>query len=214
VRATLSEQPAPMGLYSDHLRPRLHAVGLKDSLTGDVRERVCAGLAGDVLEIGYGSGLNQRHLPSTVTGVWAVEPSATAIRLGADRRAASAIPVVIAGDDAQSLPFPDDRFDAALCTWVLCGVPDPGRALAEVARVLKPGGRLHFVEHGLASDPGVVRWQKRGNGINKVIFGCLLDTDVAALLEASPLTVERMTTYYEQAAPKTAGFMYEGTAVA
>jgi ubiquinone/menaquinone biosynthesis C-methylase UbiE len=203
-----------MGLYGEHLRPRLHAVALKDKITGEVRERVCAGLSGDVLEIGMGSALNQRHLPSTVTGVWAVEPSATAIRLGADRRAASAIPVVVAGDDAQSLPFPDDRFDAALCTWVLCGIPDPGRALAEVARVLRPGGALHFVEHGLAPDPGVVRWQRRGNRLNRAVNGCVLDNDVRMLLDASSLTVERLTTYYEKAAPKPAGFMYEGTAVA
>lgn len=189
-------------------------MGLKDRLTGEARDRVCSGLAGDVLEIGYGSGLNQPHLPPEVTGVWAVEPSTTALTLGMERRAASSIPVVVAGDDAQSLPFPDDRFDAALCTWVLCGVPDPGRALAEVARVLKPGGVLHFVEHGLAPDLGTVRWQRRGNRINRAVFGCLLDTDVAALLEASPLTVDRMTAYYDEGAPKPMGFMYEGTAVA
>jgi SAM-dependent methyltransferase len=199
-----------MGVYSEHVRPRLLAGALKDKITGEVRGRVCAGLSGDVVEIGMGASLNQRHLPDTVTGVWAVEPSATAIRLGAERRAASAVPVVLAGDDAQSLPFPDDRFDAALCTCV----PDPGRALAEVARVLKPGGTLHFVEHGLAPDPGVVRWQRRGNRFNRAVAGCGLDNDVRALLEASPLTVERMTTYYEKAAPKPAGFMYEGTAVA
>ena len=118
-------QPARMGVYSDHLRPRLLSLALKEELTGEARGRVCAGLSGDVLEIGIGSALNQPHLPPAVTGVWAVEPSATAVRLGAGRRAASTIPVVIAGDDARSLPFPDDRFDAALCTWVLCGIPDP-----------------------------------------------------------------------------------------
>src|SRR5689334_13081712 len=111
-----------MGLYGRHLRPRLHAVSLNERVTGEVRHRVCAGLAGDVLEIGYGSGLNAPHLPPAVTGVWAVEPSETALRLGEGRRAASPVPVVVAGDDAQALPFPDDRFDAALCTWVLCGL--------------------------------------------------------------------------------------------
>ena len=94
-----------MGVYSRQLRPRLHDRLLDDAATSEVRDRVCAGLAGDVLEIGFGSGLNLAHLPS-------------------------AVPVELAGDDAQALPFPDDRFDAALCTWVLCSVPDRGRALA------------------------------------------------------------------------------------
>jgi SAM-dependent methyltransferase len=128
------------------------------------------------------------------------------------RRAASAIPVVVAGDDAQVLTFPDDRFDSALCTWVLCGIPDPRVALAEVARVLKPGGTLHFVEHGLAPDPGTVRWQRRGNRINKVIAGCILDNDVDALLTGSPLTVTERTTWFEKGAPEVAGYMYEGRA--
>lgn len=203
-----------MGLYSDHLRPRLHNLALGTAGAREVRTRLCAGLAGDVLEIGYGSGLNQPHLPATVSGVWAVEPSTTALRLSEERRAASQVPVVVAGDDAQVLPFPDDRFDAALCTWVLCGIPDPNAALAEVARVLKPGASLHFVEHGLAPDPGVVRWQRRGNRINQAIAGCILDNDVRGLLAGSLLTVAGIDTWYEKGAPKPAGYLYEGRATA
>ncbi|TFV65342.1 UNVERIFIED_ORG: class I SAM-dependent methyltransferase [Bacillus sp. AZ43] len=203
-----------MGIYSRHLRPRLHAMALAPRITGTMRARVCAGLAGDVVEIGYGAGLNQPYLPTAVTGVWAVEPSATALELSRPRREASAVPVVVAGDDAQALPFPDDRFDGALCTWVLCGIPDGARALAEIARVLKPGAALHFVEHGLAPDPGVVRWQRRGNRINRAVSGCVLDNDVRSLLEASPLTVTRLDAAYEETAPKVAGYMYEGRATA
>ena len=203
-----------MGLYSSQLRPRLHDRLLDTRATGEVRDRVCAGLTGDVLEIGFGSGHNLAHLPPTVTGVWAVEPSATALELSRPRREASAVPVVVAGDDAQSLRLPDRRFDSALCTWVLCGIPDPGRALAEVARVLRPGGTLHFVEHGLSPDPGVVRWQRRGNRLNRALSGCVLDTDVAALLAASPLTVAALDTWYERGAPRPAGFLYAGRASA
>jgi len=203
-----------MGLYQRHLRPRLHTFALRTALTGELRDRVCADLRGDVLEIGYGAGLNQPHLPPEVTGVWAVEPSATALKLSQERREASPVPVVVAGDDAQSLPFPDDRFDAALCTWVLCGIPDAGAALAEVARVLKPGAALHFVEHGLSPDPDVVRWQRRGNPVNRALAGCSLDTDVAGLLAASPLTVGRLDAWYEERAPKVAGYFYEGRATA
>ena len=201
-----------MGVYTEHLRPRLHDLALGTRAASEVRVRVCAGLRGDVLEIGYGSGHNQPYLPPAVTGVWAVEPSATALRLSEGRRAASRIPVVVAGDDAQSLPFPDDRFDAALCTWVLCGIPDASAALAEVARVLKPGAGLHFVEHGLSPDPRVVRWQRRGNRVNQAIAGCRLDNDVSSLLDDSPLSVTRLATGYEKGAPKAAGYMYEGRA--
>jgi SAM-dependent methyltransferase len=203
-----------MGIYGRHLRPRLHKLALNDRLTGELRARVCAGLTGDVLEIGYGAGLNQPYLPTEVTGVWAVEPSATALRLSQERRDRSPIPVVVAGDDAQVLPFPDDRFDAALCTWVLCGVPDAGAALAEVARVLRPGGSLHFVEHGLAPDADVVRRQRRANRINRALAGCVLDTDVAGILAASPLTVTWMKSSYEPRAPRVSGYMYEGRATA
>jgi SAM-dependent methyltransferase len=201
-----------MGVYSRHLRPRLHDRLLADRTTSDVRDEVCAGLAGDVLEIGFGSGLNLAHLPPAVTGVWAVEPSATAVRLARARLDASPVPVVVAGDDARSLDLPDGRFDAALCTWVLCGIPDAEAALAEVARVLKPGASLHFVEHGLAPDADVVRRQRRGNRLNRAVSGCLLDNDVATLLAESPLTVTRLDSRYEPGVPRAAGYMYEGRA--
>ncbi len=203
-----------MGVYGRHLRPRLLDRSLGPQLTGPIRERVCAGLTGDVLEIGYGSGLNQPYLPPAVTGVRAVEPSATALRMSQERREASPVPVVVAGDDARALPLPDDRFDSALCTWVLCGVPDADRALAEVARVLRPGGVLHFVEHGAAPDPGVLRWQRRGNRVNRVLAGCWLDNDVAGLFTASPLTVTELRTWYEHGVPRVAGSMYGGRAAA
>jgi SAM-dependent methyltransferase len=171
-------------------------------------------LAGDVVEIGYGSGLNQPHLPPEVTGLWTVEPSATALRLAEQRRSASPIPVVVAGEDGRSLPFPDHRFDAALCTWVLCAIPDAHRVLTELARVLRPGATLHFVEHGLAPEPDVARWQRRGNRLNRALAGCSLDNDVRALLSASPLTVIDLTNWYQPGTPRPAGYMYEGRATA
>ncbi len=203
-----------MGLYAERLRPRLHDTALAPRVTGAIRQRVCAGLAGDVLEIGFGSGHNLAHLPPEVTGVWAVEPSAGALRLSEPRRAASPVPVVVAGDDARALPLPDARFDAALCTWVLCGVPGAAGALAEVARVLRPGGVLHLVEHGRAPDAGVRRLQRLGNPVNRVVSGCVLDDDVEALLAASPLTVTRLAHWYEPGAPRVLGSMYEARAVA
>jgi ubiquinone/menaquinone biosynthesis C-methylase UbiE len=203
-----------VGLYQRQLQPRLLNVTMGSRSTHVIRERVCAGLVGDVVEIGYGSGLNQPHLPPAVCSVTAIEPSLVALKLSDRRRAASPVPVRVVGDDAQQIPLPDDRFDAALSTWTLCGIADPGAALREVRRVLRPGGVLHFVEHGIAPDEAVIRWQRRGNALNKRLAGCVLDRDIAALLAGSGLEVLRLRTYYEESVPRSAGFFYEGIAVA
>ncbi len=204
-----------MGFYQRQVQPRLLDAFMGTATLDEIRGRVCVGLAGDIVEIGHGSGRNHRHLPPAVTGVWAVEPSAVGLRLSARRRADAPAPVVVVGgDDAQSLAFPDDRFDAALSTWTLCGIPDAEAALREIARVLKPGATLHFVEHGLAPDEKVARWQRRGNGLNKRIAGCLLDKDIVTLMDAAGLTVTALDTYYEKGAPKPAGYTYEGRATA
>ncbi len=147
-------------------------------------------------------------------GIWAVDPSETRLKLSAQRQADSDVPVTAGGNDAQSLPCPDHRFDAALSTWTMCGIPDAAAALREVARVLKPRGSLHFVEHGLSPDEKVARWQRRGNGLNKRIAGCVLDCDIAALIAASGLTVTAMDNYYENGSPKAAGYTFEGRATA
>jgi SAM-dependent methyltransferase len=201
-------------VYRNHLQPRLLDVALGSTSARAIRRRVCAGLRGDVVEIGYGSGLNQPHLPPEVRRVSALEPSLLALKLAAGRRAASRVPVVVVGNDAQRIRLPDGSCDSALSTWTLCGIPDPLAALREVRRVLRPGGVLHFVEHGLAPDDAVVRWQRRGNALSRRLAGCVLDRDVGALLAASGLDVLRVRTYYEEGSPKPVGFFYEGRAAA
>lgn len=203
-----------MGLYARHLRPRLLNAVMDTAGSREIRRRVCAGLAGEVLEIGYGSGLNQLHLPPEVRRVTAVEPSELALRLAGRRRAGSPVPVLIGGQDAQRMSFADAQFDGALTTWTLCAMADPAAALREIRRVLRPGAALHFVEHGLAPDASVARWQRRGNPVNCRIAGCLLDRDVRALLAGSGLTVTALRTYYDADSPRPAGYFYEGRAVA
>ena len=129
-----------MGLYTQHIVPRIVNVACGMKANAPLRERTCAGLAGNVVEIGFGSGHNVPFYPDTVIRVAAVEPSDIGWRLAEERVAAPRSRSNAPGLDGQSLPFPDDTFDAALSTWTLCTIPDLDAALAEVRRVLKPGG--------------------------------------------------------------------------
>ena len=178
-----------------------------------LRERVCAGLHGEVVEIGFGSGLNVGHYPPAVTRVAAVEPSDVAWRLAEPRVAASPAAVDRAGLDGARLDLPDASFDCALSTFTLCTVPGVESALAEIRRVLRPGGALHFLEHGLAPDPAVVRWQRRLQPLQlRVGGGCHLDRPVADLVRGSGLEIEWLDTFYA-GRPRAYAHVYLGRAV-
>lgn len=192
-----------MGLYGEQVLPRLINIACGTKESAKLRKRVCAGLHGQVLEIGFGSGLNVPHYPAAVTGVAAVEPSDLGWKLAEQRVAASSIPVERTGLDGQSIPLPDDSCDVALSTWTLCTIPDAAAALGEVRRVLKPGGTLHFVEHGLAPDDKVQHWQHRLEPIQKrVAGGCHLTREIPQMLTASGFTLAELDTFYEKGAPK------------
>ncbi len=179
-----------------------------------VRVRTCAGLSGRVVEIGFGSGRNVPFYPAEVTSVSAVEPADNGWRMAARRVAASPIPVERAGLDGQSLPFEDDSFDSALSTWTLCTIPDVMAALAEVRRVLVPGGVFHFVEHGLAPDASVRKWQHRCNPLQRTLFGgCNLNRDIGALIDEAGFEMRTLDRFYEKPTPKTLGALSLGVAV-
>ena len=203
-----------MGIYGDQNHPRI-----TDKLTGtrvarEQRARVCDGLAGEVVEIGFGSGPNAAFYPRAVTAVAAVEPSDVAWKLAAQRVRATGVPVRRAGLDGQSLPFEDDSFDAALSTWTMCTIPDLPAALAELRRVLKPGGELHFVEHGLAPDENVQRWQHRLDPLQGRVFGgCHLDRPIVDSIREAGFVVREVDAYYEKGAPKVLGANSLGVAV-
>ena len=143
-----------MGLYGDHVLPRVIDLMLRRRDFEEVRERTAAGLSGEVLEVGFGSGLNLPHYPPEVTRILAVDPALVGRKLAAARLAACLVPVEFVGLDGETLPVDDASVDHVLCTWTLCSIPDAGRALGEIKRVLKPGGTFHFVEHGRSPDPG------------------------------------------------------------
>lgn len=204
-----------MGFYDDRVLPHVINVAMGNKHLGEIRARVCADLKGDIVEIGFGTGHNLPYLPSAVSSVRAVEPSARSTRLAARRLAAIPVPVDVVGVDGQRLAVEDGSADAVLCTWTLCTIPDPVAAVQEMRRVLRSGGALHFAEHGRAPDEGVRRWQDRLNGFQqKIAGGCNLNRDIPAIIRDGGFELARLETFYNAATPKFIGYTYEGTATA
>jgi len=201
-----------MGIYQDQVLPRVtHVVMNRRELT-PIRARVSAGLRGEVVEIGFGSGLNVPHYPSAVTRVRAVDPATVGRKLAAKRVAASPVPVEYIGLDGQALPLDSASADHVLTTWTLCTIPDIQRALSEIGRVLRPGGALHFVEHGRSTDLSVARWQDRLTPLQRRLAGgCHLNRQIDRLVAGCGLELTRIENYYAQG-PKAFGYMFEGTA--
>lgn len=202
-----------MGFYEDEVLPRLIGVALSGRTLGRLRGSVAEGLHGRVLEIGFGSGANLPFLPAAVTHLWAVDPAVAGRKLAAGRMASCRVPVEFVGLDGEAIPLGDGSVDHVLCTWTLCTIPDPGRALQEVRRVLRPGGSLRFVEHGRSPRPEVARRQERLSPTwGKLAGGCHLDRDVEAMVAASGLRLER-TEHPAVRGPETFTYMTMGRAV-
>jgi len=150
-----------VGFYRDQVLPRITDVALAGRDYEAGRARVAGGLAGDVLEVGFGSGRNIPHYPLGVRRIQAVDPATVGRKLAARRLAASPVPIEFTGLDGQELPVDSGSIDHVLITWTMCTIPDVGAALTEIRRVLRPGGDLHFAEHGRSPDPNMARWQDR-----------------------------------------------------
>ncbi|MBF6064424.1 methyltransferase domain-containing protein [Nocardia terpenica] len=204
-----------MGFYGERVLPRFIDFVCGRRAHDGLRERVCAGLRGRVVEVGFGSGLNVPFYPAGVASVSAVEPADAGWELAAGRLARATVPVLRAGLDGRSLPFADNSFESALSTWTLCTIPDVDTALREVRRVLVPGGTFHFVEHGLAPDPGVQGWQHRLTPVQRTLFGgCHLDRDIRGLIERAGFEIREADRFYEAGGPKFMAAMTLGVAVA
>ena len=180
-----------MGFYSTHIVPRFIDKALGTPAMQQGRDAVAAGLSGTVLEIGFGSGLNVPSYPPEIELVYAVEPALTARKIAVPRIAASPIPIQYAGLHGETVALDDNSCDGALCTFTLCTIPGVEQALAELRRVLKPGGRFHFLEHGLAPDAKTQTWQRRLDPLEKRLAdGCHLTRDPVELVKAAGFELE------------------------
>src|ERR1700742_3241376 len=202
-----------MSFYRDHVLPRLIDVIMRTNDLGDLRAKVASQLTGDVLEVGFGSGLNVSFYPAGLTRVRALDPATAGRKLAAGRVAGSPVPIEYIGLDAQRIPLPDASVDSVLTTWTLCTIPDVAGALAEVRRVLRPGGTLAFIEHGRSPDPKVVRAQHRLEPLHRrMLGGCHLTRPIDHIITASGLELTELDTSYRPG-PKPTSYTYEGQAI-
>jgi len=201
-----------MGFYDRFILPRLIDLSCRHKIATERRAAVVPGASGAVLEVGIGSGLNLKFYAPSVTRLVAVDPSEELLSMARKRIAGLAFPVDLRRERAESLSLEDASIDTIVMTFTLCSVPEPVRALREMRRVLKPGGRLLFVEHGLAPDAGVRRWQQRLNPVwKRLAGGCNLNRKVDALLADGGFRVAELRSAYLPG-PRPLTYTYEGCA--
>ena len=201
-----------MSLYSRFVLPPILNLVMQDRRLRERRERLVPKAHGAVLEVGIGSGLNLPYYDArAVRRLCAVDPSAELLAMARRNAQRLGVEIELVQQSAERLPFPAAAFDCALLTWTLCSIPDPGAALREIRRVLKPGGELLFVEHGLSPDPAVARWQQRLTPLWRPIAGgCRLDRPIGALIGAAFPALELETFYLE--GPRIITYLYQGSA--
>ncbi|MEE4363996.1 MAG: class I SAM-dependent methyltransferase [Desulfotignum sp.] len=203
-----------MKLYNTHILPRLtHWVCARKNFDSQ-RKKVVPLARGRILEIGMGSGLNLPFYdPSQVEHLYGLEPS-DALRKMAEKNAACLpFPVGFIGLPGEEIPLETNSMDTVLVTYTLCTIPDIHQALGQMRRVLKPGGRLLFCEHGLAPDPGIRQWQERFNPVwNRISGGCSLNRPISDLITHNGFVIQAMSARYQNAV-KITSFTYRGIAV-
>lgn len=201
-----------MGFYRKFVVPHLVNFAMDNKDAARCRSGIVPQARGRVVEIGIGSGLNLSFYSDQVTEVSGVDPSRELLEMARQRTNSVSFPVELINASAEELPLESDSADTVLMTWTLCSIPDPARALSEVRRVLKSSGDLIFVEHGLAPEPNIRKWQNRINRPwQAVTGGCNLNRQMDQLISSAGLKIQRLDTSYLPG-PKMFTFTYKGSA--
>jgi len=202
-----------MGFYSQKIFPYLLDWSLSDSTFNQYRQEVLAEVEGEVLEIGFGTGLNLSFYPDAINEIITVDNNPGVHKLAQKRIDKSSITVDHRILSGENLPMSDNSFDSVVSTWTLCSIEKVEQAVNEIHRVLKPGGKFFFIEHGLSNEPSIQTWQNRLNPIQNVIAdGCNLNRNIRSIVQQqfSQVNVEE---FYADKTPKFMGYMYKGVAV-
>ena len=203
-----------MSFYEEHILPHFIGAACGAKPITKQREKIVPAAEGRVLEIGLGAGPNLRFYdPAKVSHVWGLEPSAGMRRKAQPSIATSPAPVELIDLPGEEIPLEDNAVDTVVLTYTLCSIPGAVQALEGMRRVLKPGGKLLFSEHGRAPDEAVLTWQTRIEPFWKVIGGgCHLTRDIPDLIRQGGFSIENLSTMYLPNSPKIAGFNYWGSA--
>jgi ubiquinone/menaquinone biosynthesis C-methylase UbiE len=200
-----------MGFYNDVILPRICDLAMRNKQLRPYRERVIGAAEGRVIEIGVGSGLNLPFYRPPAKEVLALEPSAKLIAMARQARD-PAMPVNFIEASAEAIPLNDYSVDTVVTTWTLCSIPDAAMALTEMRRVLRPTGKLLFVEHGMAPDQNVRRWQDwLTPAWKRISGGCHLNRPISTMIASAGFRIDRVEIGY-MPGPKPMTFMYEGSA--
>jgi len=202
-----------VGLYSQFIFPCLCELALNTEPVAKHRQELLSQAEGNILEIGFGTGLNLPHYPDRVRRLTVVDPNRGMHRLAQKRIKQRRIEIDHRLLSSEQLPFESGVFDCVVSTFTLCSIEDVNQAIAEIYRVLKPGGKFLFLEHGLSPEPLVQRWQRRLNWLQKRIGdGCRLDRNIKELVTAHPFSSVEINASYLEKTPKTHGYLYQGSA--
>jgi ubiquinone/menaquinone biosynthesis C-methylase UbiE len=202
-----------MGLYSKYVLPRFIDLAMRNKDSKRLRSEWVPRARGNVLEVGIGSGLNLCFYSPGVEHVYGVDPSAELRRMACKRTLGRPVRVEFLSQSAEDeLPLPEQTIDTVLMTWTLCSIPDPLKALYQMRRVLKPDGRLIFIEHGRAPDPGVAAWQDRLEPMwKRIAGGCHLNRKVDELLIQAGFQIDELRNKYLPG-PRPMTYTYQGLA--
>jgi ubiquinone/menaquinone biosynthesis C-methylase UbiE len=201
-----------MGFYSQRILPYLLDWGMSDPAIAQYRKEVLANVTGEVLEIGFGTGLNLSYYPESIHKLVAIDANPGVHKIAQKRIQASNITVDRRVLNGENLPMADNTFDSVVSTWTLCSIAKVEQALQEIHRVLKPGGKFFFIEHGLSQEPQIQTWQNRLTPIQKVIAdGCHLNRNIRQLVEKQFDSVT-LKEFYAEKTPKFVGYLYQGIA--